>query len=83
MVDQACAADACHALRYTLRSRARAAAARKCRPLSSFAAAIFNMTVSSLKPAEVETKPTSDRGADLIGIEPLAFDLAALDHVLG
>src|SRR5688572_27758882 len=43
----------------------------------------FNMTVSSLKPTDVETKPTSDGRADLIGIELLAFDLTALDHVLG
>jgi hypothetical protein len=34
-----------------------------------------------VKATGVEAEPASDRGADLIGIEVLAFDLAALHNV--
>jgi hypothetical protein len=41
------------------------------------------MTVRRLKPTDVEAEPTRVRRADLIGVELLAFDLAALHHILG
>lgn len=43
----------------------------------------FHVTVRRLQSPDVDTKSTGDRRANLIGVELLAFDLAALDHILG
>jgi hypothetical protein len=43
----------------------------------------LHVPVSSPEPANVETEPARDRRANLIGIERLTFDRAALDHVFG
>jgi hypothetical protein len=43
----------------------------------------FDVTVRRLQPADVDSEPTRDRRANLIGVKLLAFDLAALHHVLG
>ena len=43
----------------------------------------LDMAVGRLQPADVDAKLARDRRADLIGIQPVALDLAALDHVVG
>ena len=43
----------------------------------------FDVTVRRLQPADIDSEPTRDRRADLVGVQLLAFDLAALQHVFG
>jgi hypothetical protein len=43
----------------------------------------FDVTVRRLQRADVNSKPARDRRANLIGVELLAFDFAALHRVLG
>src|SRR5690606_23362486 len=42
-----------------------------------------DVTVGWTKAADVEAKPAGHRGPDLVSVEPLAFDLAALEDVFG
>ena len=43
----------------------------------------FDVTVRRLQPADVDPEPARDRRAHLVGVQLLAFDLAALQHVFG
>jgi hypothetical protein len=43
----------------------------------------FDVTVCRSQPADIHPEPTRDRRADLIGVQLLAFDFAALQHVFG
>ena len=43
----------------------------------------FDVTVRRLQPADFDSEPTRDRRAYLVCVQPLAFDLAALQHVFG
>ncbi len=43
----------------------------------------FDVTVRRLQPADVDSEPASDRRAHLLGVQLLAFDLAALQDVFG
>jgi hypothetical protein len=43
----------------------------------------FDVTVGRPQPADVDAESTRDRRADLVRVQRLAFDLAALQHVLG
>ena len=42
----------------------------------------LDVPVSRLQTADVDSEPTRDRRTNLVGIQLLAFDLAALEHVL-
>ena len=43
----------------------------------------LDMAVGGLQPADVHAETAGDRGADLLGVQLLAFDLAGLEHVRG
>ena len=43
----------------------------------------FDVTVRRLQTADIDPQPTRDRRPDLVRVQPLAFDLAALQHVFG
>ena len=43
----------------------------------------FDVTVRRLQTADIDPQPARDRRPDLVRVQPLAFDLAALQHVFG